>query len=218
MIWDKNEQMAADDLAGLQLDRLQKIVGRVATHVPFYRNKFKQDKFDPASLGSLDDIRQLPFTTKQDLRNNYPYGMFAVPMRDVVRIHSSSGTTGKPTVVGYTKGDIDIWADVLARSLRAAGPALSPVVEALVAAGHEVAAVYAMTDLSFGRWRLVGGVRYEDSAEWPVGADGLGYSLEKIAPEATSDDPASWMDSGAADAGVEPEWQTATSSGIAGLR
>ena len=129
MFWDKNEQMAVDDLARLQLDRLQRTVGRVATHVPFYRNKFKEDKIDVESLARLDDIRRLPFTTKQDLRNNYPYGMFAVPLRDVVRIHSSSGTTGMATVVGYTQKDIDTWSNLIARILTAAGVSTHDVIQ-----------------------------------------------------------------------------------------
>ena len=129
MVWDKNEKMAVDDLARLQLDRLQRTVSRVATHVPFYRNRFKDDRIDIESLATLDDIRRLPFTTKQDLRNNYPYGMFAVPLRDVVRIHSSSGTTGMATVVGYTQKDIDTWSNLIARILTAAGVSSHDVIQ-----------------------------------------------------------------------------------------
>ena len=129
MVWDKNELMTADELARLQLERLQKTLRRVATHVPFYRNKFKHDKIDVDSLNLLDDIRKLPFTTKQDLRDNYPYGMFAVPLRDVVRIHSSSGTTGMATVVGYTQKDIDTWSNLIARILPAAGVRAHDVIQ-----------------------------------------------------------------------------------------
>lgn len=121
MVWDKNEEMARSDLEELQLERLRSTLYRVATHVPFYRNQFSGLKIDINSCKSLDDLRRLPFTTKQDLRNNYPYGMFAVPLRDVVRIHSSSGTTGMATVVGYTKNDIDTWSNLVARILIAAG-------------------------------------------------------------------------------------------------
>jgi phenylacetate-CoA ligase len=129
MVWDKIEQISADDLARLQLERLRSTLGRVASHVPFYRNTFKNEKIDVQSLNSLDDIRRLPFTTKQDLRNNYPYGMFAVPLRDVVRIHSSSGTTGMATVVGYTRNDINTWSDLIARILTAAGVGADDVIQ-----------------------------------------------------------------------------------------
>ena len=129
MVWDKNEQMAADELHLLQLDRLRETVRRVAAHVPFYRNKFKESKIDPESISSLDDIRKLGFTTKQDLRDNYPYGMFAVPLREVVRIHSSSGTTGMATVVGYTKNDISTWSSLIARILTAAGVGADDVIQ-----------------------------------------------------------------------------------------
>lgn len=129
MFWDKNEQMAADELTALQLDRLQTALGRVAKQVPFYRNKFREEKIDLESFRSLDDIRRLPFTTKQDLRNNYPYGMFAVPLRDVVRIHSSSGTTGMATVVGYTQNDITTWSNLIARILTMAGVGANDVIQ-----------------------------------------------------------------------------------------
>lgn len=129
MFWDKNEQMAADELTALQLDRLQTALGRVAKQVPFYRNKFREEKIDLESFTSLDDIRRLPFTTKQDLRNNYPYGMFAVPLRDVVRIHSSSGTTGMATVVGYTQNDITTWSNLIARILTMAGVGANDVIQ-----------------------------------------------------------------------------------------
>jgi len=129
MVWDKNEQMATGDLAALQLDRLKATLGRVAKHVPFYRNTFKEEQVDLDSFASLDDIRRLPFTTKQDLRNNYPYGMFAVPLRDVVRIHSSSGTTGMATVVGYTHNDIVTWSNLIARILTMAGVGANDVIQ-----------------------------------------------------------------------------------------
>ncbi len=115
MVWDSNETMDRADLEQLQLERLRSTLYRVMKQVPFYRNRFSELKIDTESFTSLDDLRRLPFTTKQDLRNNYPYGMFAVPLRDVVRIHSSSGTTGMATVVGYTRKDIDTWSDLVAR-------------------------------------------------------------------------------------------------------
>lgn len=115
------ETMPREGLAAIQLRRLQNTVERVFATVPHYRKSFDKAKLKPEDIKSLDDLRRIPFTTKQDLRDNYPYDMFAVPMEQVVRIHASSGTTGKPTVVGYTKRDIDTWADLMARSLAAAG-------------------------------------------------------------------------------------------------
>jgi len=115
------ECMPREQLLQLQLERLQQTMHRVAGNVPCYQNKFKETGFQPEDLKTLPDLSKLPFTTKEDLRLNYPYGMFAVPMRDVVRIHSSSGTTGKPTVVGYTKEDIATWTELVARFMTAAG-------------------------------------------------------------------------------------------------
>jgi phenylacetate-CoA ligase len=129
MVWDKNENITRADLEQLQLERLQSSLYRVMTHVPFYRNKFSDLNIDAGSVNSLEDLRKLPFTTKQDLRNNYPYGMFAVPLRDVVRIHSSSGTTGMATVVGYTRNDIDTWSNLVARILTAAGVGKEDVIQ-----------------------------------------------------------------------------------------
>jgi phenylacetate-CoA ligase len=108
-------------LRALQLERLQRAVRYVHANVPHYRQKFHAANVAPGDLRSLADLAKFPFTTKQDLRETYPFGMFAVPMDQVVRIHASSGTTGKPTVVGYTQRDIDMWAEVMARSIRAAG-------------------------------------------------------------------------------------------------
>ncbi|MBD1399279.1 phenylacetate--CoA ligase family protein [Pelovirga terrestris] len=122
LIWNSEaECMPREQLEQLQLVRLQQTLQRVCRNVPCYQHKFKDCGFNPGDLKSLDDIRHLPFTTKEDLRLNYPYGMFAVPMSDVVRIHSSSGTTGKPTVVGYTKQDISTWTELVARFMTAAG-------------------------------------------------------------------------------------------------
>lgn len=108
-------------LRALQLERLQWTVRHAYDNVELYRRKFDEAGIRPDDIRSLDDIRLLPFTTKADLRETYPFGMFAVPMADVRRIHASSGTTGRPTVVGYTAGDLDRWADLIARSLSAAG-------------------------------------------------------------------------------------------------
>jgi phenylacetate-CoA ligase len=122
MIYDiEYETMPREALEAIQLRRLQATVQRAYTNVPFYKEKFDQAGVKPADIRSLDDLRHLPYTAKQDLRDNYPYGMFAVPMDNVVRIHASSGTTGKPTVVGYTARDVDTWADLMARSLSAGG-------------------------------------------------------------------------------------------------
>jgi phenylacetate-CoA ligase len=129
MVWDIIECVSTDELATLQLERLQNTLQRVASQVPFYRNKFAQTAVDIAEITSLDQLRKLPFTTKQDLRDNYPYGMFAVPLRDVVRIHSSSGTTGMATVVGYTSNDVKTWSQLVARILTAAGVGADDVIQ-----------------------------------------------------------------------------------------
>ncbi|MCK5913036.1 MAG: phenylacetate--CoA ligase, partial [Desulfuromusa sp.] len=128
-IWNRDaECLPREDIRQLQLNRLQKTLSLVANNVPCYQVKFKDSGFQPGDLQSLKDLQQLPFTTKEDLRVNYPYGMFAVPMREVVRIHSSSGTTGKPTVVGYTKEDINIWTGLVARFMTAAGVTAEDIV------------------------------------------------------------------------------------------
>ena len=108
-------------LAALQLKRLQQTLERVYCNVPFYRQSLDRAGIKPQDVKSLDDLRRLPFTTKQDMRDSYPYGLFAAPMEEIVRIHASSGTTGKPTVVGYTQKDIDNWSELMARSFVAAG-------------------------------------------------------------------------------------------------
>jgi phenylacetate-CoA ligase len=115
------ETMPREALEAIQLRRLQTTIQRVYATVPFYRNKFEEAGIRPADIKTLRDLQRLPFTTKQDLRDNYPFGMFAVPMDNVVRIHASSGTTGKPTVVGYTARDIDTWSELMARALVAGG-------------------------------------------------------------------------------------------------
>jgi phenylacetate-CoA ligase len=114
------ETASVDELRALQLERLNAAISH-AVRVPHYRGMFAAAGINPGDVKSLDDLAKLPFTTKEDLRQNYPFGMFAVPMNEIVRIHASSGTTGKPTVVGYTRGDIDLWAMLMARSIRAAG-------------------------------------------------------------------------------------------------
>jgi phenylacetate-CoA ligase len=113
--------MDREELELLQLTRLRATLERVYRDVPCYRRKFDEAGIKPGNVKSLDDLAQFPFTTKDDLRENYPYGMFAVPLREVVRIHSSSGTTGKPTVVGYTRADLQNWTELAARFMTAAG-------------------------------------------------------------------------------------------------
>lgn len=115
------ETLPREALEAIQLRRLRQTVERVYATVPFYRKQFDKAGVKPDDIRTLDDLRRLPFTTKQDLRDNYPFGLFAVPMENVVRIHASSGTTGKPTVVGYTARDIQTWAELMARALSAAG-------------------------------------------------------------------------------------------------
>ncbi len=130
MYWEpERECMARQDLEQLQLERLQSTLYRVGTRVPFYRKKFQELRLDYDSIRSLDDLRRLPFTVKQDLRDNYPYGLFAVPLREVVRVHSSSGTTGLATVVGYSRNDIKNWANLTARVLTAAGVTRDDVIQ-----------------------------------------------------------------------------------------
>ena len=115
------ETASVDELRSLQLERLKHTLQHTYENSPVYRAKFDQHGVHPDDLTTLQDLSKFPFTTKQDLRDNYPFGIFAVPMEQVVRVHASSGTTGKPTVVGYTAADIDTWATVVARSIRAAG-------------------------------------------------------------------------------------------------
>ncbi len=115
------ETLPRPALEALQLKRLQDVTRRVYERVPFYKKKFDAAGIKPGDVKSLDDLKNLPFTVKQDLRDNYPFGLFTLPMEDVVRIHASSGTTGKATVVGYTKKDIELWAELMARTLSAAG-------------------------------------------------------------------------------------------------
>jgi len=122
MIWNEYiECMDREQLTKLQSERLSTMVERLYYNVPFYRKLFQKNGIEPGDIKNVDQLRQLPFTTKQDLRDNYPFGLFAVPVADVVRLHASSGTTGKPTVVGYTRKDLNIWSEVMARTLTSAG-------------------------------------------------------------------------------------------------
>lgn len=118
---EKMETLERSEMEALQLKRLQHTVQRVDNHVKFYRDKFGEMGIEPSDIQSLEDIKKLPFTVKKDLRNHYPYGLFASPVEDIIRLHASSGTSGKPTVVGYSRKDIDDWAEIVARSIAAAG-------------------------------------------------------------------------------------------------
>ena len=111
----KQETLPREELEALQLRRLQNVCNRVYATVPFYRKRFDALGITPADIRSLEDLRLLPFTEKQDLRDNYPYALFAVPRDNIVRLHASSGTTGKAVVVGYTARDLDNWAELTAR-------------------------------------------------------------------------------------------------------
>jgi len=115
------ETASRDEIASLQLERMKNSLTHAYNNVAHYKKSFDAAGVHPDDLKSLSDLAKFPFTLKQDLRDNYPFDMFAVPREQVVRIHASSGTTGKPTVVGYTQNDVDMWADVMARSLRASG-------------------------------------------------------------------------------------------------
>jgi len=129
MLFDvSNETMPREDLEALQLRRLKSLVEKVYYNVPFYQNRFNEMNLRPEQIRSLDDLKYLPFTEKQDLRNNYPFGLFAVPRDNVVRVHASSGTTGKATVVGYTQRDVNTWAELMARSLMCAGASRRDIV------------------------------------------------------------------------------------------
>lgn len=122
MLWNEEfETLPREALESLQLKRLQHTLERVYATVPFYRQAFQKAGATPDQIKTLADLQRIPFTLKQDMRDNYPYGLFAVPLERIVRIHASSGTTGKPTVVGYTRRDIEIWSELMARSFGAAG-------------------------------------------------------------------------------------------------
>ena len=130
MIWNQTKEcMSRDEMSALQSARLVKTVDYVYHNVPFYRKKMQEIGLLPADIKTIEDIVKLPFTTKDDLRDNYPFGLFAVPDSQIVRIHASSGTTGKPTVVGYTRRDLDIWAECVARCLTMAGVSNKDIVQ-----------------------------------------------------------------------------------------
>lgn len=151
MIWNpKIECEGRGEIKALQLERLKETVERIYSNVPYYKKKLDEARVTPDSIKSLDDLKRIPFTTKDDLRENYPFGLFASPMKDIVRIHASSGTTGKPTVVGYTKNDLDTWSEAIARLACAAGATEDDIAQ-----------------ISFGYGLFTGGF-------------GLHYGLEKV--------------------------------------
>lgn len=130
MIWNEYiECMSRDERANLQSERLRKMVERLYSNVPFYRKKFQEAGISPTDIKGIEDLPKLPFTYKQDLRDNYPFGLFAVPQSEIVRIHASSGTTGKQTVVGYTRKDLDMWSECVARALTSVGVSKKDIVQ-----------------------------------------------------------------------------------------
>lgn len=129
MIWSKEETLSREEMEKLQLERLQETVARVYEKIPYYREKMQAAGVSPEDVKSLDDLKKLPFTTKQDMRDTYPFGLFAVEQKDLVRIHASSGTTGKPTVVGYTRQDLETWTDCVARIAAMGGATESDVAQ-----------------------------------------------------------------------------------------
>ena len=145
---DPIETASRDEIAALQLTRLRATLRHAHDSVSHYRARFDDAGLDPDDLQSLDDLADFPFTVKEDLRRNYPFGMFAVPRERVARVHASSGTTGKPTVVGYTRDDLDMWSDVMARSMRAAG----------VRSGD-------MVQITYGYGLFTGGLGFHGGAE-----------------------------------------------------
>ncbi len=130
MIWNETKEcMSRDEMSALQSARLVKTVNRVYHNVEFYRKKMQAVGLEPGDIKGIDDINKLPYTTKDDLRDNYPFGLFAVPQSEIVRIHASSGTTGKATVVGYTRRDIDIWSECVSRVLSMAGIGKNDIIQ-----------------------------------------------------------------------------------------
>ena len=130
MIWNETKEcMSRDQMTALQSARLVKLVDYVYHNVDFYRKKMQELGLLPGDIKGIEDIVKLPFTTKDDLRDNYPFGLFAVPQSQIVRVHASSGTTGKATVVGYTRRDLDIWSECVARCLTMAGVTKSDIIQ-----------------------------------------------------------------------------------------
>lgn len=151
-IWNKDIECCSDrkKIEDIQLERLRHMACKAYENVPFYKKRFDESGIKPEMIKSLSDIKNLPFTTKEDLRDNYPFGLFAEPMKNIVRLHASSGTTGKPVVAGYTKGDLDVWSEAIARIVMAGGVDENDIVQ-----------------ISFGYGLFTGGF-------------GLHYGIEKV--------------------------------------
>ncbi len=170
MIWnEKYERLDRDSLAQVQLERLQATVNRALRNVEFYRQSFSRAGVKGDELRSLEDLARLPFTTKEDLRTSYPYGMFAVPLRDIVRIHSTSGTTGTPVIVGYTRNDLKTWSECVARFLAAGGLTEHDVVH--------IAFTYGLFSGGFG---LHAGAERIGASVVPASAGGLDKQVRVI--------------------------------------
>ena len=148
-MWNKTKEgMLPDERRQLQGVRLHKLVERLYHNVPFYRQKLQEAGIMPSDINTIEDIRKLPFTTKQEMRDNYPCGLFAVPRNQIIRIHASSGTTGKPTIVGYTRKDLEVWSECIARSLYAWGVRSSDTVS-----------------VAYGYGLFTGGLGFHDGAQ-----------------------------------------------------
>lgn len=148
-MWNKTKEgMALEDRSAMQGVRLHKLVERLYHNVPFYRDKLQKMGIMPSDIVSIDDIRKLPFTTKQEMRDNYPTGLFAVPMSEIIRVHASSGTTGKPTIVGYTRKDLEVWSECIARALVGYGVTRDDIVS-----------------VAYGYGLFTGGLGFHDGAQ-----------------------------------------------------
>jgi len=175
LIWDRqHETMARPELEKLQLKRLQSVVTRCYNKVPFYRQKMDAFGVRPQDIESLADVSKLPFTTKHDMRDNYPFDMFAEPMENIIRLHASSGTTGKPVVVGYTRNDLDNWVELMARTFSAAGVTKADIV-------HN----------SFGYGLFTGGMGFH------YGAERIGATIVPVSGGLTKKQVMLWQDFGA---------------------
>ncbi len=139
MIWNKEEAFSRSDMQSIQLGRLQKTVSYLYEKNPYYRRKLDELNVKPQDIRSMDDIRRLPFTTKQDIRDNYPFKLFTASGEDIVEYHATSGTTGKPVVVGYTRQDLETWKEVMARALTGAGTTKNDVVQNIYGYGLSLA-------------------------------------------------------------------------------
>ena len=149
MIWNPGaETLSRRELTALQLERLRKTLEWASERIAFYREALAAARVTPGSIRGLDDLQRIPFTVKAHLREHYPFGLLAVPLTQVSRIHASSGTRGKPTVVGYTKGDLQVWREVMARSLTAAGAEPGQLIQ-----------------IAYGYGLFTGGLGFHDAAE-----------------------------------------------------